>query len=328
MNKKIVIIGAGAIGSRHLQGVKKITQFNYEIFVIDKNLESLNLAKKRYKEIKDNKKIKSVVFDSKINVLPKKIDLLINATTSSKRYSSTKSVIDICVIKNIIFEKVLFNSILEIKKMDAIIKKKKIKAWVNCSYQCIPYFKKIRSLCADNGKLTMNVHGGNWSLGSSCIHFIEFFNYLTNSEICKMNFDLLGENIQKSKRKRYYEFGGLLLAKTTSGDYLSIEAKKNSKKPLFIDISNNDIYLQLEDAKRLVKIKDYSGSKIKERRVKINMPMQSDSSKYLCENILIKKRCDLPTYKTSSKNHILLFKSLLKIKKLKNKFGNNKLLIS
>ena len=48
-NKKpIVIIGAGAMGSRHLQGLKKITRFPCEIYVIDRNQISLDAAIERY----------------------------------------------------------------------------------------------------------------------------------------------------------------------------------------------------------------------------------------------------------------------------------------
>ena len=47
MKLNLAIIGAGQIGSRHLQGIKKsINSFN--IHIVDTNSNSLNIAKRRF----------------------------------------------------------------------------------------------------------------------------------------------------------------------------------------------------------------------------------------------------------------------------------------
>ena len=156
MSKKIVIIGAGSIGSRHLQAIKKVN-INIEIYVLDKSEVSLKLAKSRYMEIKNNKNISKIVFTNKISDLPKCIYLLISATTASVRYVSTKSILDLCVVKFIIFEKFLFSKVQEVNKMRQILKDNNIKAWVNCNYQIIPFFKNNKYF--NSAKLSMIVHG-------------------------------------------------------------------------------------------------------------------------------------------------------------------------
>ena len=328
IQRKIAIIGSGAMGSRHLQGIKKIKKFQCEIYVIDKNQKSLDLAMERYNEVANNTKIKKIIFDKSINSLPKELDLLINATTSSKRFITTKKVLDKCSVKYIIFEKILFNSEKEINEMRNLLRKKRIKSWVNCNYQCIPFFREIKKSFLSSGKLTLSVHGGNWSFGSSCIHFIDFFSFLINSKIDQIDFDLMSEKITTSKRKGYYEFGGIITARSKNKDYLIIECKKNSLKPLFIDLSNDKIYLQLEDAKRTTVLRNYKKKSHSTKKNKINFPMQSVLAKKLAEDILTKSSCDLPSYSISSENHILLFRAFSKNKVLKKYFPSGNYLLS
>lgn len=305
MSKKIVIIGAGSIGSRHLQAIKKVN-IKIEIYVLDKSDASLKVAKSRYMEIKSNNNISKIVFTNKISDLPKSIYLLISATTASVRYVSTKSILDLCVVKFIIFEKFLFSKVQEVNKMRQILKDNNIKAWVNCNYQTIPFFKNNEYF--NSTKLSMIVHGGNWAFASSAIHFIELFCYLTKEKISEIEFDLLGEKVLVSKRSKYHEFGGTLTAKTKGGDFLVIESKKDSKKPLYLDLSNSDYLFRLEISKRIASLTDFKKKDSQTKSFKLKFPMQSELSNLYLEEIVKKKNCGLPTYQDCSINHISLIK--------------------
>ena len=76
------LIGAGNIGSRHLQGIAK-SKLKLNLFIIDSNKTSLELSKSRYNYI--NKIKRKTVFSCKLKDLPKKIDILIVATNSVSR---------------------------------------------------------------------------------------------------------------------------------------------------------------------------------------------------------------------------------------------------
>ena len=62
-SKKVVIIGAGNIGSRHLQALKAV-KIPLEIFVIDPSQASLDLSKERYKSMPEGKFSEEVNFFS------------------------------------------------------------------------------------------------------------------------------------------------------------------------------------------------------------------------------------------------------------------------
>ena len=46
---KIAVIGAGQLGSRHLQGLK-LSKLKSDIWVVDNNSNSLQIAQQRYEE--------------------------------------------------------------------------------------------------------------------------------------------------------------------------------------------------------------------------------------------------------------------------------------
>ena len=83
----IVIIGSGNIGSRHLQGIAKIN-IPINLYVVDKKISSINLAKKRFSLIKKNNNIRLISFINNIDKVLIKIDLAIIATNSNIRKNS------------------------------------------------------------------------------------------------------------------------------------------------------------------------------------------------------------------------------------------------
>ena len=56
---KIAVIGAGQLGSRHLQGLK-LSKLKSDIWVVDNNSNSLQIAQQRYEEGEVNSNIHCV----------------------------------------------------------------------------------------------------------------------------------------------------------------------------------------------------------------------------------------------------------------------------
>ena len=53
-NKKIILVGCGNVGSRHLQAIVKL-RYPISIEIIEPNLKAQTIAKSRLNEIKYNK---------------------------------------------------------------------------------------------------------------------------------------------------------------------------------------------------------------------------------------------------------------------------------
>src|SRR3989338_236575 len=105
---EIYIIGAGQIGSRHLQALKKVS-LALSVKVIDPNPESLKIARERYDNAPPGQFEHKVDYRTKIPKYSDPIDLAIIATRSDVRAKITADLLKSAKVKYLILEKILFN---------------------------------------------------------------------------------------------------------------------------------------------------------------------------------------------------------------------------
>ena len=82
--KKIILVGCGNIGSRHLQALTKLNG-EYLIEIIEPNDEAVLLAKLRLGEMKYDENLKKIVWKKSISKNTKNSDIVIIATNSKNR---------------------------------------------------------------------------------------------------------------------------------------------------------------------------------------------------------------------------------------------------
>lgn len=297
--KNILIIGLGNIGFYHFTSISKNKSLN--IYLCDSN----NSVIKKLKNFKYNH------FYSDISeIKSQKFDIVIFSMNADQRYFIFKSLIKNNICKNIIFEKVAFNCLKEISSVKKILAKNKINSWVNCNYQTIPFFKTILNY-TNNKKFEMKVFGGQWSIGTSAIHFIEFFSFLSNSKVDVINFETYSGKILKAKRKGYFEFDGIFKVKSKNGSIATIEKDFNSKMPLHITIKTPNIFLIYEVSNRTVYIYDEKYN-WKRKKILIKVFLQSELTNKFVKNILYNNKCDLPYLYDSLDRHHLMLSSIKK----------------
>ena len=138
--KKIFIIGAGQLGSRHLQALKNIT-IPLDINVIDPSKKSLDIAKQRYDSIKiiDNNNVSYYESINDVDSLSI-VDLVIIATASNVRFQATIQLLNKFSVKTIIFEKILFNNPKDYSKIHKLLKSKNVSAFVNCTMRMMYFY--------------------------------------------------------------------------------------------------------------------------------------------------------------------------------------------
>ena len=107
MMRTIAIIGAGQLGSRHLQALVNL-KLPKKIFVVDTSGESLRTSAQRWKEVEGRQD--QVDFFPSIEKLPSEIDLAIIATSSAMRRPVIEQLVDHSRITFMILEKFLFQT--------------------------------------------------------------------------------------------------------------------------------------------------------------------------------------------------------------------------
>ena len=225
----IAIIGAGEIGSRHLQGLALIDR-RIDVSVVDPSHSSLKLAKTRFQEINVNEFLRSVKYSESIEALDQNIDLVIISTNSNVRKRIIEELLNRLEVRNMILEKVVFQSADDFHTVLELFKKKEVKAWVNCGKRMHPVFKNIRRELQDEDIIHMQVIGGKWGLACNAIHLLDLFAFLTGEIVQKIDTSGLDPKIYESKRNGFIELGGKIESETTRGDYLTLTDNKELKE--------------------------------------------------------------------------------------------------
>src|SRR3989338_493757 len=124
MKKKVIIIGAGNIGSRHLQALRAV-KISLEIIVVDPAQNSLNLSKERYQTMPRGKHEHKISFFTEIPDNLKSVDLGIIATCSDTRAEITRKLLAKTKVRHLVLEKLLFNKKKDYKSIGLLLKKNK-----------------------------------------------------------------------------------------------------------------------------------------------------------------------------------------------------------
>jgi len=312
--KKVAIIGAGQLGSRHLQGVLK-SSFEFDVYVIDPYASSLEVAQSRASEIEHNHEIN---FEERITALPTEIDLVIVATNSDVRLSVLMQLLDKSKIGTLILEKVLFQSLHEYEEARELVQNTNTETFVNHARRMQALYQGIKSILEEfkDEVFDIDYYGANWGLGCNGLHLSDAISFLLNDSIEYYENRELDSEITESKRKGFVEFTGTLSGKTRNGHCFRITSRRTEDGlPSGISLTLNSPSVRIsvmeggtKPSIMVTRMKQGANSEVSTFP---RMLFQSDLSKIIVEEVLSGRSMQLPTYEDAMANHKLFIESLL-----------------
>ena len=304
MTKKIVLVGCGNVGSRHLQALSKLI-FETEIHVVEPNAEAIKLGKMRLKEIKNRNPKITVFWNQTLKDLKKNLDLAIVATTSEGRVGIIKDLLNFGC-KRFLIEKIVCQSSQEFEELLKELKKNNAKGWVNTNHRYFDSWKKINEYFKDSNQIHLSVISSNVSsLGTSGIHFIDLFAFFVNNYHIRLNGDLLMNKLYSNKRgKNFKEFAGTVFGSEKNNSTLSLTFLPNSDIPTIVNIAQASKHLLIDLTNE--KILDLTGKN--EPDFKFKYELASDITTKIVNDIIQLDKCDLSMVEDSYFLHKELFR--------------------
>lgn len=312
---KVAIIGAGQLGSRHLQGLKGAAS-PLAITVMDNSDESLIISKERYESIPAVGE-KSIEYVTSIQELPSEIDMAIIATGSKPRAAIVRSLLDHASVKYLVLEKVLFPILNDYQEIGNLLRLKQVRCWVNCPRRMYGMYKQIKESIDASKPIYMTNANENWGLCCNAIHMIDIFMYLTEEKDFTVETRWLNNEIEDSKRGGYIEMTGTLKVKTPNGSELTLISENNytGEKNFFIENGDN-IYT----------ISEGEGFWLHNKKYDYAMPYQSQLSGILADELLKTGGCSLTPYLLSVSYHKPFMEAMLSKYNIIKGTPDNKLL--
>lgn len=291
--KNIAVIGVGALGKRHLQSLLELGNM-YHLFGIEadrntlKELESVFAGK--------------VTFYNAIECLPAELEACVIATGSNVRRAVFEKLIDVADVKNILFEKVLFQRNSDYYWVQKKLQEKEINAYVNCVRREWDSYKWLKNEIKDMKSFVYTVTGGEWGLCCNGIHMIDLMLYLAGEEEYTVDKSSIFPEIIESKRKGFYELYGTLAGKSGKCNFFQISCLKGSESPSLILIGSDICNIVIDEGKQIAYISKQNNGWEWDKK-EFLVPYQSQLTTKEIKAI-INGDSNLPDYETAMKVHL------------------------
>lgn len=303
--KRVLILGAGNIGSRHLQALGR-SSIPLEITVVDPSAQALGTSRQRFDEVAKPESARKPRYHLNLNDVSGEFDVGIVATNSDIRRRIVEELLDKSSVEYLILEKVAFQSANDFESVMKLLKAKHVKAWVNFPRRVIPFYKELKKMIKPHEQVFYTVQGGDWGLACNALHFIDVLCFLTADTDYEVSCHSLDRTIRKSKRKGFVEFTGSLHCHFRNGSELSLISRNNSVCPPLITVLTKSLLVALEEEKGVARMsKEEKNWEWEEIRFK--WPYQSELTHKIVEEIIATGNCGL----TPIEESYLIHKPLL-----------------
>ena len=302
MHKIVLLVGAGQLGSRYLQGFVA-SKSNLEITVVDPSLKSLKTAKSRWIEAGGEKSLHQVRWLNSIPSDLQQVDVALIVTSSKGRAYLIDKIAKAIDVRYWVLEKILAQSSKELGLIQCVLADSE-GAWVNTQMRTMTWHRSLKEALAVGRPLEILYSGGLWSLACNTIHYIDLVSWWSNESLVSIDTNGLDHHWYKSKRAGYYEISGELVAYFSNGTSLRLSSKDGAQAQLFeVQLSDGIIW----------KIDESTGTAQSSRGEQINghFEFQSQMSGRLVDDILQRGECALPSLNESSSMHTIFLDAML-----------------
>lgn len=296
-----LIIGAGQLGSRHLQGLLKIEESQI-IYVLDPSSQSLEVAKERANQLEHSTEI---IYVNSWESLPEEFDLVIVATAASVRAAIVKKLLTAHKVNNLVLEKILFQDLQSYSEIKDLLEKTKTPTWVNHPRRLASYYEEIKNEIAETGETAVfNVIGSNWGLACSALHFIDLFAFLSSSSVEQLDMDWLYNEVLESKRANTIEFNGTVKGIMKDKSIFTITSLSGLIGDISVVISTNSNRWIVQEGKSESIIHMNAADGFTPHIKKFTTEFQSSLTNKIAQGIFDNNTSVIPDYEEACASHI------------------------
>lgn len=296
---RIVLIGAGQLGSRHLQALASLER-PASIQVIDPSRASLEIAQQRWEEVNGHDEIE-FLFGFKDGVAA--ADVAIVATNADVRRDVVESMLGSIRPAHVILEKVVFQHPDDFVYVAPLFEYEGLQAWVNCPRRMWPTYQELKSKVKT--PIHFEVAGSNWGLACNAIHFLDLFAFLAGTKEVSIEPQLDLGRIE-SKRPGFVEVTGSLRADFGGAGKAVLTSDAEGEKPVVIKLEDDFHRWELEEGKgKLTVARKPDGKKAEQN---LEVLYQSNLTHIVVNQLIQSGECGLTPYEESWALHVPLLK--------------------
>jgi predicted dehydrogenase len=299
---QVAVIGAGALGRRHLESLVR-APIDMVLHVVDPSPSSREAAEKHVAGLAEPRN-RDVFFLERAERLPYRIDIAVLASNARERLATLKAALELGA-RELLLEKVLFCRLGEYEEADQLLADNKARAWVNCARRANPRAGKLREQLS--GQLRYSVEGAGWGLGCNVVHHLDELSYLSASPIRRVDIQGLDPGSIPAKRTGYLEFTGRLRAETERGDSFEAICHAGEAGDRVVTIADDSQRISISQMRQDMVVES-GGTR---RSEPYPMAMQSEATARHVGDIVAGRAPALPNWREAAQTHRLVIAGFL-----------------
>ena len=307
----IALLGCGNIGRRHLQSLMDLEARHHELYVLEPDLNMVDLAKATIEAAKTDLPVHFVSADEE---LPNGIDIAIVATNSLVRRDVSFKLINNHRVRCLILEKFLFPRVEDYSVISDALREHDVVAYVNCPTRIWPLFQALSRECKGRKISKLRYDGIGADIGCNGIHMFDLLSFLAGATEFEIDgFQLLDHG--PAKRDGYMRLGGVVSGRFRKGCGSSIPFTINAPEGSYsggvtnIEFDDGGVIECKESGTKIV----VTGSGVPDALALStwSIPFQSELTAGYGREFLAHGATELPDYETSQKLHLGLLEQYL-----------------
>ncbi|OGQ47350.1 MAG: hypothetical protein A3H42_01635 [Deltaproteobacteria bacterium RIFCSPLOWO2_02_FULL_46_8] len=214
---KILIVGCGELGSRHLQAVATLPTVE-EIVVVDSNATAIQTGQSRLKDLPGLSSHITFRWLSSLEAVKGTYDLCIVATLAQGRCALIKKIANQLGIRQFLIEKIVSQSSSEYADLLQFAEANRLEIRVNCKTRAYPIHQHVKKQLRPGEPILFSAMGGNHGLANNGVHTSDLFIFYDESPEIQLVSSAIEPTLHVSKRgKDIFDLSGTLTGKTDKG---------------------------------------------------------------------------------------------------------------
>jgi predicted dehydrogenase len=235
-SSRVLLVGCGELGSRHLQAVATLPEVA-EIEVVDPRPEALAAAAARLQEVADRAPTTVVRWYTALDEAGNGGDLCIVATQAAGRCQLVQDIVQQLGYRRFLLEKIVGQSIREIEELLDFGRVWGLEVWVNLKTRAYPIHEHVRRRLGEGEPLLFNAVGGNHGLANNGVHTADLFVFYDGARRIDVGGAAIDPVLHPSKRgKNLFDLSGTLQGVTERGSHFTLSYARDHAQSEVISV--------------------------------------------------------------------------------------------
>lgn len=233
---RVLLVGCGQLGSRHLQALVQLPQVQ-EIEIVDSRLEALAMGRERLNEVPQRCASQQLRWLQRLEEATRGGAVCIVATQARGRGALVRRIVKQAGYTTFLIEKVVGQSMAEIEEMQAFMEARGCAAWVNFKTRAYSVHQRIKARLPPEEPITVSFMGGNLGLANNGVHGADLFAFYDGATEISLAGSAIDPVLHPSKRGAdLFDLSGILHGVTPKGSHVSLSYTRQNVQSEFVAV--------------------------------------------------------------------------------------------